>query len=119
MVRREGFMGEQMCEMDERIARGEGDLLYEICRPGPGGSKHSHRLRVMSISYPDEDSPWIEVSEPGGCGCVRRLSLAQLAHALINTSMADLLALEHREVCPKGHPHHASRYGDTGLSDAC
>lgn len=108
-------MDDQMCELDRRIARGDGDLLYEICRPGPAGSKHSHMLRVMSISYPDEDCPWVEVSEPGGCGCVRRLSLAQLAHALINTSMADLLALEHREVCPKGHPHHAS---DTGRENA-
>jgi hypothetical protein len=102
----------QMCELDRRIARGDGDLLFEICRPGPADSKHSHKLRVLSISYPDGDYPWIELSEPGGCGCVCRLTLAQLAHALINTSLAEQLALEAREICPKGHPHHGS---DTGL----
>jgi hypothetical protein len=98
-----------MCELDERISRGEGSLLYAISRPGPGGSKHSHMLRVMSISYPDADYPWIEVSEPGGCGCVARISLAQLAHVLINTSMPELLGLAAREVCPHGHPHHGER----------
>ena len=97
-----------MTELDDRITRGDGELLFAIARPGPAGAKHSHALRVMLIRYPDADYPWIEVSEPGGCGCVRRLSLPQLVHVLVNSSPNDLSVLETREVCPKGHPHHLS-----------
>lgn len=97
-----------MSPLDRRIASGDGDALYDITRPGPADSGHSHRLRVMAIRYSDGDEVWIEASEPGGCGCARRMTLAQMTHVLVNASPSDLGAIEGRELCPEGHPHHFS-----------
>lgn len=100
-----------LSDAERRIAAGEGRPLFEISRTGPAGSAHCHALRVMSIPYPEGDEVWLEVSEPGGCGCVRRLTLAQAAHVLINSDMPELLGIEAREVCPSGHPHHGPAMG--------
>ena len=93
-----------MSPEQEAVAAGSGVEVFRILHPSYA---HAHELRVMRIDYEwGNSSYYIEVNEPGGCGCRRRVTLGQLTHVLINAAYVDLAALEDRELCPAGHPHH-------------
>ena len=86
-------------------ARAGATPAYE--REWQSGGIHGHRIRIMRVTFPDGDWYYAEVSEPGACACVRRVDLAVLIHALMNTTSDEVREIEAREVCAEcGHRHH-------------
>lgn len=92
------------------IEQGRGDIAFEVNQEG--GGIHRHAFRVKRIKWPDHDGYYLEFEEPGACGCVRRVDLAVLTHALLNMSQKEIDAMEDRAVCAQcAHNHHLDDVG--------
>ena len=88
-----------------RILAGEGVVLFDLLRPSITDGAHCHRIRIISLPFADWSESYVEVSEPGGCGCLRVFALTELAHLLLNLTADEEITLPNREVCMGGHPH--------------
>lgn len=92
--------------MDQAVADGAGVPVFE--RKWPGAGAHGHVFRLMRIVFPQWDNDegyYIEVAEPGACGCLRRVDLSRLVHAVMNLGTEGIAGAERRAVCACGHAH--------------
>lgn len=83
-------------------AAGPVTVLYALTVAGP---RHDHTMRVVSVPFPDGEQFCVEVTEPRGCGCVRRVPISELVHLLVNISDAELTSIPNRTTDPAGHDH--------------
>ena len=84
-------------------------VLYALLSPG---STHDHMLSVVSVAFPDgSEEPYLEVSEPRGCTCQRRIALSEAVHLLLNATGTELLTIPNRDADEQGHSHLVARGG--------
>ena len=77
-------------------------VLFQIAR---NGDRHGHLLTVVEIEVGGSTENYIEVSEPGKCGCERRIALSELTHLLLNITDHELLTIPNRDHDIGAHAH--------------
>lgn len=81
-------------------------VLFEV-KSTPGANGHSHKLRVLSVIFPDNPPElYLEVSEPGKCPCTERWPLSEVIHLLLNAQSSEVFAISCRATDAAGHVHH-------------
>ncbi len=85
------------------MATQSGRVLYEA--PNVTANGHGHQLRVVEVDFADGPAIYVDVTEPGKCGCVRRIALSELVHLLVNIDERELLTIPNRDRDPAGHEH--------------
>lgn len=90
-----------MTMIEEAAKRGEGEVVAAAL-----SRDFSHEIQVRRVEFSDgSDGHWVELREPGGCGCSVRVPLGRLIHVMLNLGEAEARQIEAREVCRAGHQH--------------
>lgn len=77
---------------------------FEIALP-PGATEHGHKLRIVD----EHDAYYVEVTEPGGCECLRRIALSELVHLLLNLPEDEQYKITTRDLDAAGHQHEVAK----------
>lgn len=57
------------------------------------------------MDFADGAEIYVDVDEPRGCACARRIALSDLAHLLLNVTEGELLTIPNRDLDAAGHVH--------------